>query len=358
MLPSALSKHGLIGNVGFKWRIGNFGTLDISATVRKLLNGPGTDPSVRARFLIDVEGRPQSDAQLKRAIHEIGLSGWAATLLKNQLPDGHWFTSGTTGSEMYRPKYVATFWHAIVLGDLGMTREDPRIRKTAELILDRFDQRSAGEEQLDYRPRGDGIEVCVTGMATRSLIRFGYLEHPAVQRSIDWIVRVQFADGGWNDAPARKGTLDAWECLSALAEVPVNMRNREVSNAIRKGAEFYLKRNLMHEGRNIYPPWFRIHYPNHYYYDLLVGLRLLAKLGYGKDSRLEPALRWLRKKRADDGTWCLDAAHPDIDSAGAGYRIDELVFPMMLEQPNTPSQLATVEALGVLAQVERAKNAE
>lgn len=259
---------------------------------------------------------------------------------------------------MYRPKYVATFWHAIVLCDLGMTRDDPRIRKTAELILDRFDQRSAGEEQLDYRPRGDGIEVCVTGMATRALIRFGYIEHPAVQRSIDWIVSVQLADGGWNDAPARKGTLDAWECLSALAEVPVSMRNEEVSNAIRRGAEFYLKRNLMNEGRRVYAPWFKIHYPNHYYYDILVGLRLLAKLGYGKDARLAPALRWLRKKRASDGTWCLDAAHPDIDTTGAGYSIDELVFPMMLEQPNVPSQWATVEALSILTQVEREKSGE
>lgn len=330
--------------------------MNISASVRKWLTGQEADPSVRARYFMEVEGRTQSDSHVQKAIGEIGKTGWAAALLKNQLPDGHWYTLGTSGPEMYRPKYVATFWNALILSDMGMTRDDPRVMKTAELLLDKFDQRAAGEEQLDYRPRGREIEVCVTGMVTRALIRFGYLEHPAVQRSVGWIVRVQLKDGGWNDAPAKKGTLDAWECLSALAEIPVDRRGEKVFDSIERGAEFYLRRSLMNEGREIYRPWFRIHYPNHYYYDLLVGLRLLVKLGYGNDKRLSPALRWLRRKRSNDGTWGLDAAHPDLDPEGAGYRLDEMVFPMMLEQPNVPSQWATVDALSVLAQADRAKS--
>jgi len=254
-------------------------------------------------------------------------------------------TPGTSGADLYRPKYIVTNWLAIVLADLGMTRSDPRIRRTAEMILDRWSKRGG-----DLTGRSG--EICVTGNAVRTLIRFGYLDHPVVQRSIAWIVRTQKADGGWHCFRSRTGTLDGWEGLAALAEIPEEARGEAVRRSAERGAEFYLRHHLMDEGRVRYPPWFRIHYPNHYYYDVLVGLRILARLGYGEDPRIAPAIRWLRSKRGRDGTWALDAAHPDLDAAHGGYVFRHLVFPMLLEPLNLPSQWATVEALSVLARVE------
>jgi hypothetical protein len=108
----------------------------------------------------------------------------------------------------------------------------------------------------------------------------------------------------------------------------------------------------MKEGGARYPPWFRIHYPNHYYYDLLVGLRILTQLGYGSESRLGPALRWLRRKRRSDGTWAIDAVPPDFDRSLTDYRYDEFLYPMILEPVGEPSQWATVDALSVLALVD------
>jgi hypothetical protein len=327
----------------------------VSPRVRNWLTGRESDPSVRARFWSEVEGCPPADPKVRASRRSIGRIGWAAALLKHQFPDGHWLTPGTSGPELYRPKYVATFWHALVLSDLGLTREDSRVRKTAELIFERFDQRGSGEDQLDYRPRGRHLEICVTALATRALIRFGYLDHPAVQRSVVWITRAQMPDGGWNDAPATRGTLDAWEPLATFAEIPPDRRAPNVRQAIDRGSEFYLQRRLMNEGRRSYAPWFRLHYPNHYYYDLLVGLGTLTRLGYGRDPRVRPAVRWLRRKQLPDGTWSLDAAHPDLDPTGTGYRFEEPSFPMMLEPPRRPSRWATVEALSVLSRVEAAE---
>jgi hypothetical protein len=260
------------------------------------------------------------------------------------MPDGHWATPGSSAHELYRPKYVATNWAAIVLADLGMTRSDLRIRKTAEMILKRWSARGGDLS-------GRAGEICVTGNAVRTLTRFGYLDHPSVQRSIRWILRTQKSDGGWNCFPSKKGTLDGWEGLAALAEIPEDSRDTAIRRSIERGAEFFLKRHLMDEGRTRYAPWFRIHYPNHYYYDLLVGLRVLTRLGYGKDRRLSPALRWLRSKQNRDGSWPIEASHPDLDEYAeiATFTHQFTVFPMIFELLGQPSQWATVEALSILA---------
>ncbi|MGI0053715.1 MAG: prenyltransferase/squalene oxidase repeat-containing protein [Thermoplasmata archaeon] len=302
----------------------------ITPRVRTWLTGPGADPSVRLRSWTEVEGRTLRDAAVRRARRAIGRTGWAAGLLADQFPDGHWVTPGASARELYHPKYVATNWRAIVLADLGMTRDDPRIRRTAERILNRWGARG---EDLS----GQSGEIGVTGNAVRTLIRFGYLDHPAVRRSIAWIVRTQKPDGGWHCFPSRKGALDGWEGLAALAEVPEESRDGSVRRSMERGAEFYLDRHLAEEGVR-YPPWFRIHYPNHYCYDLLVGLRLLTRLGYGSDRRLAPALRWLRRKQRPDGFWALDAEHPDLDPGRAGYSFPGPVFPMRLEPTNAPGR--------------------
>jgi hypothetical protein len=321
------------------------GSMNVNPRIRRWLAGPRSDPSVRARFWLEVEGRSPQDPRVRAALRAIGRDGWGAFLLGFQWPDGHWVTPGTTARDLYLPKYVVTNWVAIVLADLGMTRADPRIRRAAEMILSRW---SAKGGDLT----GRSGEICVTGNAVRTLIRFGYLDHPAVQRSIGWIVRTQKSDGGWHCFPSRTGTLDGWEGLAAMAEIPEEERDASVRRSLERGAEFFLDRHLMYEGKVRYPPWFRIHYPNHYYYDVLVGLRILTRLGYGADRRLAPAVRWLRSKRRRDGTWALDAAHPDLDPERGGYSMRRPTFPMILEPLNEPSQWATVEALSVLARVD------
>ncbi len=276
----------------------------------------------------------------------MGRRGWAASLLEHQLPSGQWASRGTSPRELMRPRFSSTHWVAIILADLGMTRSDPRIRATAEVLL-------AWRTKV---LRARDAEQCIAGHATRTLIRFGYLDHPVVQESIAWLVRAQKHDGGWNCFPSARGTLDGWEALAALAEIPEPDRGERVQRSIERGAEFYLARRLFVEGRGRYAPWYRIHYPNHFFYDGLVGLRTLSRLGYGSDPRMDLAIRWLRGRRRRDGTWALDATHPDWDPreiARYGFRGPQ--FPVLLEWPGIPSRWATVEALNVLRRIELAR---
>jgi hypothetical protein len=127
-----------------------------------------------------------------------------------------------------------------------------------------------------------------------------------------------------------------------------------MTRAIEKGVEFYLARELFKEGRK-YEPWFRFHYPNHYLYDILVGLDVVTQLGYGGDRRLRPALEILQKKRRSDGTWLLDRQHPDLGPGLKIYSDMKKVRPLVLEPAGKPSKMITLKALTVLKRVEAAR---
>ncbi len=219
---------------------------------------------MRLRVLRELVDKPADDPEVRRAQSQIGRKGWAAQMLRLQHPGGQWDTPGTSAFELYRPKYIATNWRLLVLSDLGVKGTHPRIAKAVDLFLRRFSGPSGG---LGHR----GSEVCFTGNAVRMLVRFGHLEDARLRPAIDWLLRHQKADGGWHCFPSRTGTLDAWEALAAFAALPPGARSAGILRAIERGADFYLDRGLLREGRTPYAPWSRLHYPVHYYYDLLVG---------------------------------------------------------------------------------------
>ncbi|MGI0139658.1 MAG: hypothetical protein ACREBT_00675 [Thermoplasmata archaeon] len=319
--------------------------MPIPPSVHRWMTAHDSDPSIRARYLTQVGGLPESNPAVRRARRRIGREGWAAQLLSQQFADGHWASGPqlrerSGGPSLYRPKYTSTIWVAIVLAELGMDRSDRRVRATAELLL-----RTWGGPKGPLG--GTESETCQTGNMVRTLIAFGYLDHPEVARSIRWLLRAQKPDGGWHCWASRTGTLDGWEALAGLGAIPPAHRSTAVDEAIERGAEFFLERRLSREGAERYAPWFRIHFPNHYYYDVLVGLRLMVDLGYARDRRVRPALDWLESRRLPNGRWPLDVAHPDLEPTIA-YQMGQVHYPMVLEPPGRPSRIATLEALRVL----------
>ena len=305
-----------------------------------------SQPAVRYRTLTELLGRPEHDAAVRAARAQIPKTGWAAEILAERDPEGWWVNP----NNHYTPKYRSTNWKLLMLSDLGVTRALPAVRTSCEWWMERSSTRYA------WLRGGTGSpHLCNAGNMARALIRFGYADDRRVRRTLDWLVATAHPKGGWScwtfgNGPATGRNLDSWEGLSAFAAYPRSRWTASMQGVVERGAEFFLERELHRQGDR-YPPWYRFHYPVHYYYDVLVGLDLLTSLGYGADPRLRFALDLLKKKRRSDGRWNLDAVHPDVEGGMLTWmqkHPKQRPTPVALETPGKPSKLITLTALKVL----------
>jgi hypothetical protein len=302
-------------------------------------------PSVRYNALVGLLDIKPSDSEARDALNDVPERGWAKDILSCQSSEGIW----ESGEDLYYPKYTSTIWRFIVLSDLGVSARNSSMRKACELFLRDYVRSDGGLDSPGERRS----ELCVTGNLTRALIQAGYGDDGRVRSALRWLVEHQMDDGGWHCWPNiafGRGTLDCWEGLSAFAALPKSRWNASIKHSVEMGAEFYLEHRLFKQGKR-YLPWLRFHYPVHYYYDILIGLDLMTKLGYSEDRRLRPALEILRDKRRREGFWLMDAIHPDL-GRGAYRMKRSSVKPFILENAGSPSKLITLRALRILKRVE------
>lgn len=307
-------------------------------------------PSIRYLTLTELLGRSEKDPEVKSAKENITNVGWAKDILDKQYPGGFWIKE----RNLYQPKYISTNWMLLILSDLGLTRKEPRIETACELWMKHFSSKDGGFNAGSGSKQG---HLCITGNTARALVKFGYADHPRVKRAFQWFVKNQAKLGGWScwsfgGRPTGRN-LDSWEPLSAFAVYPRQKWTRSMKLAVERGAEFFLERELHIQGDR-YDPWYRFHYPVHYYYDLLVGLDFMTALGYSEDKRLEFGISLLKKKRRSDGRWNLDSINPDPESPQGRWNKEhpkQATIPFALEKPGKPSKMITLHALKVLSRL-------
>jgi hypothetical protein len=308
-------------------------------------------PSVRYLALTRLLGKRETDSDVRDAKAQIPSTGWVAAILARRDPAGWWVRE----KSLYRPKYLSTNWNLLALSDLGATHAIPAVRASCELWMDRSPLKGGGVGGFS----GGNGHHCYTGNMARALIRFGYGDDRRVRKALDWLVKTAHPKGGWTcwsfgDGPSPGRTLDSWEGLSAFAAYPRSKWTRAMKGCVERAAEYYLEHELHRQGER-YEPWYRFHWPVHYYYDLLVGLDVLTALGYGDDGRLGFALDHLRKKQRSDGRWNLDAVHPDSGPKAARWYAEhpkDRPTPLAFETVGRPSKMITLRALIVLSKVD------
>jgi hypothetical protein len=295
------------------------------------------EPSMRYLALTKLLEKPESDPEVQETKRMIGKKGWAADILSKQMPGGWWIEE----ESLYRPKYVSTNWMLLVLADLGLTKADSRIRKACELWIERFAKKDGGFGADSWNKS----HLCIVGNTARALVQFGYADHPKVESAFEWLAKNAAEKGGWSCFGSGRN-LDSWEGMSAFAAYPKQKWTKSMKRTVELGAEFYLEREMYEQGGR-YRPWFRFHYPIHYYYDLLVGLDFITALGYTDDNRLGYAVSLLRKRRRPDGRWNLDAVHPDLEGSMAVWYKKQMPTPFQLEAKGKPSKMITLKAMQV-----------
>ena len=313
------------------------------------------NPSVRYFTLKDILGKAENDPEVKKAHQEIMKTGVVLRILEKQNDDGSW---GVPENFYVNAKYTGTVWNIILLGELGADGKDKRIKKTAEFITARSQDKQSGG--FAYQSSADGghhdkVVPCLTGNMVFSLIRFGYLNDPAVKHGIEWIAKYQRFDDGIEQRPKGwpydrfqncwgKHTchMCAVKSLKALAEIPPEQRTKAVKDTIKKGAEYLLIHRLY---KSSHDPavlakrfWVNFSFPTLWKTDALEMLGVMVKLGY-HDERMQDAIDLLISKQDRQGRWKMEKSYNNRLLVG-------------LEKDGKPSKWVTLNALKVLKSVD------
>ncbi len=275
-------------------------------------------PTLRYWALRDLKGGSASSSVTSRVQSEIAGWGPMVGLLSKQDPKGYW----AFPEDCYWPKWSATVWNIILLGELGISPSHASVATGCEYLL-----KTAMSQDKSWPPKSQSgpksypllWEPCVTGNMARTLAVFGYGQDPRVQLMFEFLVRTQLLDGGWNCEFGEWGEkinhssfMSTVEPLWAFSALDRSLWPKGSKDVVDRAAEFLLVHRLYKSdrtGKVIDEEWTRLHFPLFYFYDILHGLRVLADLGYGGDERVSDALQLIKQKQLADGTWPMESTY-------------------------------------------------
>lgn len=310
------------------------------------------NPSVRYCTLVDILDRDGEDGEVQIAEKAIMERGVVPRILAKQREGGYW----ETPRAFYTAKYRGTVWQLLILAELGANPRDERVKKACEFILEHSqDRQSGGFSAWASAKKGvgreSGVIPCLTGNMVWSLIRFGYLKDPRLQKGIDWITEYQRFDDGVEEAP-QGWPYERWEvcwgkhtchmgvvkALKALAEIPDKERSGNVKATIERGVLYILRHHIYKRSHDLSkvskPSWLKLSFPLMYQTDVLEILGILSRLGY-KDKRMEEAMDLVISKQDDEGRWRLERTF------NGRFQVD-------IEKKGEPSKWITLNALRVI----------
>lgn len=322
------------------------------------------EPSSQYFTLTELMGHDKQDDTVRRAREKIGKEGWAARIFAKQKENTYWENKESS----YVPKFTGTGWQLPVLADLGVSSEVPRFANAVDHFLELHNVETGGFSLRPKNQKGFEPHVCNTGNMVRALAKAGYSKDDRVQKAMGWLLSKQLSDSAWNCAPSGKhgSFLATVEPMWALSEMIKHEPRAEWKDAAANASEFVLRHKVYKSDRDdsvVLFDFLKIHYPTHYCYDFLHGLRVLAELGVPRDERVGDALRILRAKQLVDGRWPLEAVYRGWRQSHPMHGTETLSRPeerelvtegwgtdhtSQLEEAGKPSKWVTLQALLIL----------
>ncbi len=154
------------------------------------------NPSVRYFTLMDILDKPEDDPEVKQAKQEIMQTGMVPAILQKQQEPVYL----QAYPRFYTYKYKGLVWSLIVLAELGADAS-AQIKEQCEYILNYSQETADGGFAMNSALNTGGGRICevipcLTGNMVWSLVRFGYIDDPRLQKGVDWLTRhMRFNDG-------------------------------------------------------------------------------------------------------------------------------------------------------------------
>jgi len=292
-----------------------------------------SDPVIRFRLHRDfLNSDPETVKQIRASI---ATQGWGKAFLDHRNENKHW------GLAYYLPKFTSTHYTLLSLRMIHYPQNDPRVLETVNMILDQNIGPGGGiAPNLKY----PNDEVCITGMFLNIA---AYFKAPALKLNslIDFLMKVQLKDGGFNCRYAHKPThhssvhttLSVCEGLWEYEKNGYTYRLDDVRQKRLEGEEFLLCHHLFKsdkDGHVISDSFLSMHWPYHWFYDVMRALEYFVKSDHPGDPRMNDALDWLLSQ-GHDGLWPLSPR-----------RNGQYFFTM--EKVSRKSKINTLRALSIL----------
>lgn len=246
------------------------------------------DPSIQRLTQQVVEGMEQT------AYTEKGLIGMYLERFDEK--------SGLWGGGVYGPKWISTHYTLLELKYMEIDPMHPYYQRGILTMLD-HEWRSP-----DMSEHHENQDVCVLGMVL-GLCAYGRLQDVRVFEIVDYLIRHQMCDGGWNcnwnsiRHPSNKSslhtTLTVLEAFRDFMKYGYDYKTEALKLMSMQGSEFILSKQLFRSnctGEVISPQFIQWHYPMRWKYDIYRALEYFASVEYPYDTRMDEALSMVIKK--------------------------------------------------------------
>lgn len=264
------------------------------------------DVAIKYQVYRDLLGEERPDLQGR-----IENEGWGARFLAQRRPEGHW------GRGFYQPKWISSHYSILDLRNLGISPENPELKASIYRIVRRRKSEDGGINPAKGRAESD---VCIQGMFLTYACYFK-IDPDALESVVDFLVRLQMADGGFNCRSNQGGAVHSslhstLSILEGIWEYGANgytYRLAELEAIAVEAREFILQHRLFKSdktGAIIDKRFLMLSYPSRWRYDILRALDYFQTAGIGYDPRMQDALDVLVNKRRKDGRWPVQARHP------------------------------------------------
>ncbi len=310
------------------------------------------NPSVRYFTLRDILDKPEHNLEVQQAKRKIMQYGIVPDILRKQQEPMYL----KTYPKFYSDKYKGLVWQLIVLAEMG-AKTNSQIIEQCEYLLNNSQETEDGGFAMNIAAKKGGGRItevipCLTGNMVWSLIHFGYLDDPRLQKAIHWITRFMRLNDGvennpqippydryeicWGKHTCFMGVVKA---LKGLSAIPQEKRTNEVNDTINRIVEFLLIHHIFKRSHDLSKTsksgWLKFSFPLMYQTDVLEILDILTELGIN-DRRMDEAIGIIIAKQDDMGRWKTENTS----------NTDRLLIP--LEQKGEQSKWITFRAIRVL----------